>query len=91
MKKYYLKLIDLSGVIMGDYSSAHWEYDGRRELKSANLSDATQEGLEVFAERREFWLPLIDHRFTKAHKEKLINSFPKEIIIIEEIIHKIPV
>ncbi len=91
MKKYYLKLIDLWGIIMGDYSAAYWQYDGRRELKSANLPDATQEGLKVFIERRERLLPLIDHRFTKAHKEKLINSFPKEIIIIEEEIHTIPV
>jgi hypothetical protein len=91
MKKYYIDLVTFAGIFSADYSRAYWGMHEKKKLKATSLSEAKEEGRRIFTAHRTFQLSLVDHRFTKEHKQKLINTFPDKMKIIEEIEHSVSV
>jgi hypothetical protein len=91
MRKYYLNnLVTFAGIVMGDYSRVKWGNSEKKELKAASLPLAITEAQNAFKNHREQYFKLLDNRFTTEQKMQLHNDFPKEIIILEEIVHSIP-
>lgn len=88
---YYIELVTFEGIFRSDYSRVRWGDTEKKEIVAENLPEAQIKGLDIFLNHREKYLKLVDHRFSKEHRERLINTFPKEMLITEVIPHSIVV
>ncbi len=88
MKRYYLKLFKFAGIFLSDYSRVYWGNAEKKKLKATNRGEAIDEALKLFKEHRRLQLKLVDNRFTKDHRGKLKTTFPKKMIIIEEVTYE---
>lgn len=95
MKKYYLNLVTLVGLIPYNYTNKanpQWGNTQKEKLTATNLEDAEKEAKEIFEKHRSFQFGLLDNElFSKSLQKTLKNSFPKEILILEEIEHRFSV
>ncbi len=94
MKNYFVILPTLSGTSSYNYAkevNPIWGNSEKRKLDVNNLEEAKIEGKQIFLQNRSHQFIFIADNLNEANQKILKKTFPKKIVIIEEIEHQVTV